>query len=146
MRHTPPSSFSMTRSAAATLSMLALLAACGAKDAAAPAAAGANKPPPEVGVITTRIEPVALQSELPGRVEPVRVAQVRARVNGVVLKRLFTEGSEVKAGQLLYQIDPAAPFSGGRHRYALRGNGDQLAGRIPARQGCRLYPDRHRPR
>jgi membrane fusion protein (multidrug efflux system) len=50
---------------------------------------------------------VALQTELPGRVSSVRVAQVRARVNGVVLQRLFREGSEVKAGQLLYQIDPA---------------------------------------
>jgi len=50
---------------------------------------------------------VALQTELPGRVSAVRVAQVRARVNGVVQKRLFREGSEVKAGQALYQIDPA---------------------------------------
>ena len=85
------------------------LSACG-KDGAAPAgpgAAGGPKPPPEVGVIITRIEPVALQTELPGRVEAVRVAQVRARANGVVLKRLFTEGSEVKAGQVLFQIDPA---------------------------------------
>ena len=51
---------------------------------------------------------VALQTELPGRVSPVRVAQVRARVSGVVLKRLFREGSEVKAGQVLYEIDAAA--------------------------------------
>ncbi len=48
-----------------------------------------------------------LVTELPGRVEASRVAQVRARVNGIVLKRLFREGSEVKAGQLLFQIDPA---------------------------------------
>ena len=48
------------------------------------------------------------QPELPGRVSPLRVAQVRARVNGVVLKRLFQEGSEVKAGQALYQIDAAS--------------------------------------
>ena len=64
-------------------------------------------PAPEVGVITTKFEPVALQTELPARAEPVRTAQVRARVNGVVLKRLFTEGSEVKQGQSLFQIDPA---------------------------------------
>lgn len=64
-------------------------------------------PAPEVGVITTKFQPVALQTELPARVEPVRVAQVRARVNGVVLKRLFTEGAEVKQGQSLFQIDPA---------------------------------------
>jgi membrane fusion protein (multidrug efflux system) len=58
-------------------------------------------------VVTVANEAVALQTELPGRVSAVRVAQVRARVNGVVLQRLFREGSEVKAGQQLYQIDPA---------------------------------------
>ncbi|MEO7494236.1 MAG: efflux RND transporter periplasmic adaptor subunit [Massilia sp.] len=100
--HTP----SLSRIALATLAALTLLAACGAKDAAAPAGGG-NRPPPEVGVITVKNETVALQTELPARVEPVRVAQVRARVNGVVLKRLFTEGSEVKAGQVLFKIDPA---------------------------------------
>ncbi len=108
MRHTLPPVLSRTGIAAYSLSALAalaLLAACGAKDAA-PAAAG-PKAAPEVGVIVTRSAPVALQTELPGRVEPLRVAQVRARVNGVVLKRLFTEGSEVKAGQALFLIDPA---------------------------------------
>ena len=105
MRHAHSSSFSLTRTAACTLAALALLSACDSKDGAAQA--GAKRPPPEVGVIVTKFEPVALQTELPGRVEPVRVAQVRARVNGVVLKRQFTEGSEVKAGQLLFQIDPA---------------------------------------
>lgn len=64
-------------------------------------------PAPEVGVITTKFEPVSLLTELPARAEPVRTAQVRARVDGVVLKRLFTEGSEVKQGQSLFQIDPA---------------------------------------
>jgi membrane fusion protein (multidrug efflux system) len=93
--------------AATALAALLLLSACGKKDEAPAAGAGGQRPPPEVGVITTRVQPVALQTELPGRVEAVRVAQVRARVNGVVLKRLFTEGSEVKAGQLLFQIDPA---------------------------------------
>jgi membrane fusion protein (multidrug efflux system) len=86
------------------LAALLLLCACDDKGGAAP---GAARPPPEVGVIAVKFEPVALQTELPGRVEAVRVAQVRARVNGVVLKRLFTEGSEVAAGQVLYQIDPA---------------------------------------
>ena len=60
-----------------------------------------------MGVITVAPQIVALQTELPGRVEPVRVAQVRARVNGVVLKRQFVEGSEVRAGQPLFLIDPA---------------------------------------
>jgi membrane fusion protein (multidrug efflux system) len=86
-----------------------LLAACGARDATpgAGGAAGApsGPPPATVGVVTVANETVALQTELPGRVSAVRIAQVRARVNGVVLKRLFREGSEVKAGQALYQID-----------------------------------------
>ena len=89
---------------------LALLAACGAKDGASgPGAPGAARamPPAEVGVITVAPQVINLQTELPGRVAPVRVAQVRARVNGVVLKRLFTEGSEVRAGQPLFQIDAA---------------------------------------
>ena len=64
-------------------------------------------PPPQVGVVTMQPRSVALSTELPGRVEALRVAQVRARVNGVVLKRLFVEGSDVKAGQPLFQIDPA---------------------------------------
>lgn len=92
------------------VALAAVLAGCGAKDAAAPAAApGGMPPPPAVGVVTTALSTVALQTELPGRVEAQRVAQVRARVNGVVLKRLFTEGAEVKAGQPLFQID-AAPY------------------------------------
>jgi membrane fusion protein (multidrug efflux system) len=108
MRHATPSTLSMTRIAVCTLAALAALTACGPKDAAAPGGApGGKQPAPEVGVIVTKFEPVALQTELPARVEPVRVAQVRARVNGVVLKRTFQEGSEVKAGQTLFQIDPA---------------------------------------
>jgi membrane fusion protein (multidrug efflux system) len=107
MRYAHSSILPMTRIAVCTLAALAVLTACGPKDAAAPGGPGGNRPPPEVGVIVTKFEPVALQTELPGRVEPVRVAQVRARVNGVVLKRLFQEGSEVKAGQALFQIDPA---------------------------------------
>lgn len=107
MRSAHSSPLTLTRIAACTLMAVALLSACGKKDAApAGAAAGAKMPPPEVGVITTTVQPVALQTELPARAEPVRVAQVRARVNGVVLKRNFTEGSVVKQGQSLYQIDP----------------------------------------
>ena len=105
MSSSRPALFSLLPLVAATV---ALLAACGAKDAP-PGASGApaGPPPATVGVVTVVNTSVALQTELPGRVSPVRVAQVRARVNGVVLKRLFREGSEVKAGQLLYQIDPA---------------------------------------
>jgi membrane fusion protein (multidrug efflux system) len=103
--------FSYSKTPALILTALAalLLAACGAKEGA-PAAGGARPamPPAEVGVVVVTPQAVALQTELPGRVSPLRVAQVRARVNGVVLKRLFQEGSEVKAGQALYQIDAAS--------------------------------------
>ncbi|MET0517790.1 MAG: efflux RND transporter periplasmic adaptor subunit [Burkholderiaceae bacterium] len=89
------------------VAVAAVLAGC-SKEAAAPGgAAGGMPPPPAVGVVTTALQQVGLQTELPGRVEALRIAQVRARVNGVVLKRLFTEGSEVQAGQPLFQIDPA---------------------------------------
>ncbi|KLU37612.1 multidrug transporter [Massilia sp. WF1] len=97
----------LTRIAACTLTALALLSACGHKDAAqAGPGAGGKMPPPQVGVITTKFQQVALETELPARVEAIRTAEVRARVNGVVLKRLFTEGSMVKQGQSLFQIDP----------------------------------------
>jgi membrane fusion protein (multidrug efflux system) len=108
MRSANSSSLTMSRIAACTLVAVAMLSACGSKDnaQAGPGAAGAKMPPPQVGVITTKIQPVALETELPARVEAIRTAEVRARVNGVVLKRLFTEGSMVKQGQSLFQIDP----------------------------------------
>lgn len=65
--------------------------------------------PREVNVLTVQAQPYSLVSEFAGRVEPVRVAEVRARVSGIVLARNFEEGADVKAGQLLFQIDPA-PF------------------------------------
>ena len=63
--------------------------------------------PPEVRVMTVTAEGVALTTELPGRTVAYRVAEIRPQVNGLILKRAFTEGSDVKAGDLLYQIDPA---------------------------------------
>lgn len=89
------------------LALALLLGACGARDGAPADAPAAAPPPPEVGVVTVALQPVALQTELPGRIEAVRVAEVRARVDGVVQKRLFEEGSQVKAGQALFEIDPA---------------------------------------
>ncbi|MBO3277808.1 multidrug efflux RND transporter periplasmic adaptor subunit MexA [Pseudomonas schmalbachii] len=62
---------------------------------------------PEVGVVTLQPQVVALNSELPGRTTAYRVAEVRPQVNGIILKRLFKEGSDVKEGQQLYQIDAA---------------------------------------
>ena len=71
--------------------------------------APAAPPPPEVGVITATAGRADLTTELPGRLEAFRVAQVRARAAGILQKRLFTEGSDVKAGQPLFEID-AAPY------------------------------------
>jgi len=90
------------------ISIAAVLTACGKDEAAGKGGpGGGGMPAPNVGVVTVGEQAVALQTELPGRVEALRTAQVRARVNGVILKRLFTEGSEVKAGQPLFLIDPA---------------------------------------
>ncbi|WP_434107223.1 efflux RND transporter periplasmic adaptor subunit [Paraburkholderia caffeinilytica] len=78
-----------------------LLAACGPKQSAPP------QQTPEVGVVTVQPTAVPVVTELPGRTSAFLVAQVRARVDGIVLRREFTEGGEVKAGQRLYKIDPA---------------------------------------
>jgi membrane fusion protein (multidrug efflux system) len=85
----------------ATLTALAL-AACGPAKRADPPPA-----PPQVAVVTVHRSSVPVTVELPGRTSAHVVAQVRARVDGIVLKREFEEGSDVKAGQRLYQIDPA---------------------------------------
>ena len=95
--------------AAGGLSVVLLLAACGKSEAPA-AAAGGGMPPPEVGVVVATPGDVGLVTELPGRLEASRVAQVRARAAGILQKRLFREGSDVKAGQLLFAID-AAPYA-----------------------------------
>ncbi|MEO7116997.1 MAG: efflux RND transporter periplasmic adaptor subunit [Caldimonas sp.] len=103
-----------TAGLALVLVLAAALAACGQKNDSPPAAAGGGKapgggpPPVEVGVVTVKPVPVGLVTELPGRLEASRVAQVRARAAGILQKRLFVEGSDVKAGQVLYKIDPAA--------------------------------------
>ena len=80
-----------------------LMAACSHESAPPP------KGPPEVGVLTLAPQAVSILTELPGRTVPYRIAEVRPQVSGVILRRLFTEGAQVKAGQQLYLIDPA-PF------------------------------------
>jgi len=81
---------------------LVILGACAqAKQSAPPTQ------PPEVTVVTVHKEPVPVTTDLPGRTSAYLVAQVRARVDGIVQKREFKEGADVKAGQRLYQIDPA---------------------------------------
>ncbi|SDM68361.1 membrane fusion protein, multidrug efflux system [Oryzisolibacter propanilivorax] len=98
-------------SAAALVLAAALsLSACGKKDdAAAPSAGAAAMQAAQVGVVTVQPGEIGLVTELPGRLEASRVAEVRARAAGIVQKRLFTEGSEVKAGQKLFLID-SAPY------------------------------------
>jgi membrane fusion protein (multidrug efflux system) len=81
---------------------------CGEKSSVAQVP-GASAPPPEVSVVTIVPERVVMTTELPGRLEATRVAQVRARIPGIVLKQVFREGSDVKAGDVLFRIDPA-PF------------------------------------
>lgn len=68
-----------------------------------------ERPPPTVGVVTLQPQPVTLTTELPGRTAPFEIADVRPQVGGIIQARLFTEGSLVRAGQVLYKIDPA-PF------------------------------------
>lgn len=81
-----------------------LLGGCGKKNTGGPPPSG----PPEVAVITVQPQSVTLTTELSGRTAPWEVAEVRPQVTGIIKKRLFTEGSEVKAGQVLFQIDPAS--------------------------------------
>ena len=70
-----------------------------------------ERPPPTVGVVTIQAQAVTLTTELPGRTSPYEIADVRPQVGGIIQSRLFTEGSIVQAGQVLYQIEPA-PVSG----------------------------------
>jgi len=80
------------------------VAGCGKQSSTAAKAAGT---PPEVGVIVVQPQRVALTTELPGRTSAYLIAEVRPQVGGIIQKRLFTEGSDVKADEVLYQIDPA---------------------------------------
>ena len=89
---------------AAPLSIGAFLAGCYRQQAAPP-----PPPTPEVVVVTVLPEKVVLTTQLPGRTSGYLVSEIRPQVNGLIQKRLLSEGSDVKAGQVLYEIDPA-PF------------------------------------
>ncbi|WP_434694858.1 efflux RND transporter periplasmic adaptor subunit [Pseudomonas sp. Z1-14] len=91
-------------SSAVALLISIALAGCGPQDEPV-----AEAPLREVDVLTVKAEPFTVIAELPGRIEPVRVAEVRARVAGIVLSRKFEEGADVRVGDVLFQIDPA-PF------------------------------------
>lgn len=90
------------------VALAALLAGCSPSNPVAAGPAG-GMPPAEVGVVTVTPGDVGLITELPGRLEASRVAQVRSRAAGILQKRLFREGSDVKAGQALFEVD-ASPY------------------------------------
>jgi RND family efflux transporter MFP subunit len=92
-------------SIALAIAVCLLLAACHKNE---PVAANGAPGIPEVGVFTVQPQAVTLSTELPGRTTAYLIAEVRPQVGGILLKRLFVEGSDVKAGQTLYQIDPAS--------------------------------------
>ena len=85
----------------AVLGAALLLSGCGKKQAQQ------TPPPPQVGFIVVHTQPVSRSTDLPGRTSSVMTSDIRPQVSGVILKRLFVEGSDVSAGQQLYQIDPA---------------------------------------
>jgi len=91
------------RMAIVSCALLAMIGCQGENQQQAPAAA----PAPQVSVVTIKPQPIMLTTELPGRTAPFRIAEIRPQVNGLIQKRLFTEGADVKAGDVLYQIDPA---------------------------------------
>ncbi|OAM88979.1 efflux transporter periplasmic adaptor subunit [Termitidicoccus mucosus] len=115
--------------------VLGALSGCGEKRTVGDAG---NTGPVEVGVVTINPQPFALTRELLGRTSAYRVAEVRARVSGIVLKRHFEEGSEVREGQLLYQIDPAP------YQAALNGAKAALARAEASAASAKLQADRYR--
>lgn len=104
-----PSSF-VRLAGVAVLLGAGLVAACGQGSGNGAAGGGGAPPPAEVGVVTVALGDIGLVTELPGRLEASRVAQVRARATGILQKRLFREGSDVKTGQPLFIID-SAPYA-----------------------------------
>jgi membrane fusion protein (multidrug efflux system) len=125
--------FSAPAAGFAAVLALAALAGCHRSETKAAGPAG----PVEVGVVTLEPRPVTLTRELPGRTSAFRVAEVRARVNGIVLKRHFTEGSDVKEGQVLFTIDPAP------YRAALAGAKAQLARAEATLSSNRMLAERY---
>ena len=83
-----------------------LLAGC---DESVSAVSAAQPADPDVSIVIVKPQPRAVVRELPGRIAPTRVSDVRPRISGIVVERLFRQGSEVKAGDALYRIDPR-PF------------------------------------
>jgi len=104
---------------------LATLMLAGCSEEAAPPPRQA----PTVGIVTLQAEPYTLTTELPGRTAAYRIAEVRPQVDGIIQKRLFNEGSEVKAGQQLYQIDAAVYEAAAKSAQATLASAKSLAER-----------------
>lgn len=84
-----------------------VIAGCSRDESASAPAPQAEEGPPEVSVTTLKTQRISFETELPGRTVSPLVAEIRPQVNGIIQKQLFTEGTQVKAGQVLYQLDPA---------------------------------------
>lgn len=102
-----------------------LLAACDGK----PDQANTQQPPTRVDVVTLKSQPITLSMNLPGRTTAIRTAEVRPQVSGIIEKRLFTEGSEVHAGQQLYQIDASTYEASWEKAHAQRVNAEFVLNR-----------------
>jgi len=113
------------------LGILALLAACGGDEPP-------TQQPRKVGVVIVQQEPVVLTAELPGRISAVEDSEVRPQINGIVKRRLFTEGSMVQAGQVLYEIEDAA------YRATLGIAQGNLARAQASTEATRLQAERYR--
>jgi len=114
-----------------------LLASCGsAKD---PQGRGGAKGPITVGYVVIKQGSAPLEQELPGRIAAYQVSQVRPQVSGVILRRLFREGSVVKQGQTLYQIDPSV-----YNAQAAQASANLQSARAQA-EAARTLVDRYRP-
>ncbi|WON76173.1 efflux RND transporter periplasmic adaptor subunit [Serratia sp. UGAL515B_01] len=100
---------------------------------------GAKPPTPTVGVVTLKAESLNITTDLPGRTSAYRVAEVRPQVSGIILKRNFTEGSDIKAGVSLYQIDPAT------YQAAYNSAKGELAKAQAAAEIARLTVNRYKP-
>jgi membrane fusion protein (multidrug efflux system) len=140
---TPPSNTTAAARVGRLLRRRAPVALAAAALAVAAAGCGRKQAPPpppgpvEVGVVTLAPTPVTLTNELPGRTSAFRVAEVRARVNGIVLKRMFPEGTDVKQGQPLFLIDPAP------YQAALEGAKAQLARAEATLANAKLLAERY---
>jgi membrane fusion protein (multidrug efflux system) len=131
----------LIRSAVAVAASALLLAACtGGKEQGAAPGAGAPPQAPAVTVMTVATASVPMVTELPGRTTPYLIAELRPQVTGILTERAFKEGSEVKAGQVLYRIDPApyqAAFDSARASLA-RAEANAQAARIKAQRHAGL--------